>query len=49
MMIKCESVSRVLWEYPIYNTLRSDFMCKLQELLGDGVDSLDSFQKNIFC
>ena len=31
----CESISHVLWDYPVYNTLRNDFMCKLQELLVD--------------
>ena len=30
-----ESVSHVLWDCPVYNTLRNDFLCKLQELLGD--------------
>ena len=32
---ECESVSHVLWDCPVYNTLRNDFLCKLQELLGD--------------
>ena len=31
----CESISHVLWDCPVYNTLRNDFMCKLQELLVD--------------
>ena len=29
------SVSHVLWDCPVYSTLRNDFLCKLQELLGD--------------
>ena len=48
---ECESVSHVLWDCPVYNTLRNDFLCKLQELLGDGFehfDSLDSFEKASF-
>ena len=32
---KSDSVSHVVWECPAYSSLRSDFMCKLQELLGD--------------
>ena len=45
---ECESVSHVLWDCLVYNTLRNDFLCKLQELLGDGFEhfeSLDSFEK----
>ena len=45
---ECESVSHVLWDCPVYNTLRNDFICKLQELLGDRFEhfeSLDSFEK----
>ena len=48
---ECESVSHVLWDCPVYNTLRNDFVCKLQELLGDGFEnfeSLDSFEKSSF-
>ena len=48
---ECESVSHVLWDCPVYNTLRNDFMCKLQELLGDRYEqfeSLDSFEKASF-
>ena len=48
---KNESVSHVLRECPVYSTLRNDFMCKLQELLGDGFEyfeSLDSFEKASF-
>ena len=48
---ECESVSHVLWDCPVYNTLRNDFLCKLQELLGDGFEnfeSLDSFEKASF-
>ena len=48
---ECESVSHVLWDCPVYNTLRNDFVCKLQELLGDGFEhfeSLDSFEKASF-
>ena len=48
---ECESVSHVLWDCPVYNTLRNDFMCKLQELLGDRFEhfeSLDSFKKASF-
>ena len=48
---ECESVSHVLWDCPVYNTLRNDFLCKLQELLGDRYehfDSLDSFEKASF-
>ena len=44
---ECESVSHC----PVYNTLRNDFMCKLQELLGDRIEhfeSLDSFEKASF-
>ena len=40
---ECKSVSHVLWDCPVYNTLRNDFLC---ELLGDGFEhfeSLDSF------
>ena len=47
---ECESVSHVLWDCPVYNTLRNDFLCKLQELLGDRYehfDSLDSFEKHL--
>ena len=45
---ECESVIHVLWDCRVYNTLRNDFMCKLQELLGDRFEhfeSLDSFEK----
>ena len=48
---ECESVSHVLWDCPVYNTLRNYFLCKLQELLGDGFEhfeSLDSFEKASF-
>ena len=48
---ECESVSHVLWDCPVYNILRNDFLCKLQELLGDGFEhfeSLDSFEKASF-
>ena len=48
---ECESISDVLWDCPVYNTLRKDFMCKLQELLGDRFEhfkSLDSFEKASF-
>ena len=48
---ECESVSHVLWDCLVYNTLRNDFVCKLQELLGDGFEnfeSLDSFEKASF-
>ena len=48
---ECESVSHVLWDCPVYNTVRNEFLCKLQELLGDGFEhfeSLDSFQKPSF-
>ena len=44
---ECESVSHVLWDCPVYNTLRNDFLCKLQELLGnrfEHFESLDSFE-----
>ena len=44
----CESVSHVLWDCPVDSTLRNDFLCKLQELLGGGFEhfeSLDSFEK----
>ena len=47
---ECESVSHVLWDCPVYNTLRNDSMCKLQELLGDRFEhfeSLDSFEKHL--
>ena len=46
-----ESISHVQWDCPVYNTLRNDFLCKLQELLGDRFehfDSLDSFEKASF-
>ena len=39
---ECESVSHVLWDCPVYNTLRNDFLCKLQELLGDGFEKSTS-------
>ena len=48
---ECESVSHVLWDCLVYNTLRNDFLCKLQELLRDGCEhfeSLDSFEKASF-
>ena len=48
---ECESVSHVLWDCPVCNTLRNDFLCKLQELLGDGFEhfeGLDSFEKASF-
>ena len=48
---ECESVSHVLWDRPVYNTLRNNYLCKLQELLGDGFEhfeSLDSFEKASF-
>ena len=48
---ECESVSHVLWDCPVYNTLRNDFLFKLQELLGDRFEhfeSLDSFEKASF-
>ena len=48
---ECESVSHVLWDCSVYNTLRNYFMCKLQELLGDRFEhfvSLDSFEKASF-
>ena len=31
---QCESVSHVLWDCPVCCTLRKDFMCKVQEVLG---------------
>ena len=31
---ECEGVSHVLWDCPVYSTIKNDFMCKLQELLG---------------
>ena len=31
---ECGNISNDLWDCPVYNTLRNDFMCKLQELLG---------------
>ena len=48
---ECESISHVLWDCPVYHTLRNNFMCKLQELLGDRFkhfESLDSFDKASF-
>ena len=45
---ECESASLVLWDCPVYSTLRNDFMCKLQKVLGGGFEhfeSLDSFEK----
>ena len=48
----CESVSHVLWECPAYSSsCRSDFMTRLQEFLGEGVqhfESLDSQRKASF-
>ena len=47
---ECESVSHVLWDCPVYSTLRNDFLCKLQEFLWDGFEhfeSLDSFEKHL--
>ena len=38
----CESVSHVLWDCPVYNPLRNDFMCKLQELHGDRYEHFES-------
>ena len=32
---ECESISHVLWDCSVYSTLRNNFTCKLQELLGD--------------
>ena len=48
---ECESVIYALWDCPVYNTLRNDVLCKLQELLGDRFEhfeSLDSFEKASF-
>ena len=50
---ECESISHihVFWDFPVYSTLRNDFMCKLQELLRDRfehLESLDSFEKASF-
>ena len=48
---ECESVSHILWDCPVYNTLRNYFLCKLQELLGDWLEhfeSLDSIGKASF-
>ena len=45
---ECESVRHVFLDCPVYSTLRNDFICKLQELLGDILEyfeSLDSFEK----
>ena len=45
---ECESVSHVFLDCPVYNTLRNDFICKLQELLGgtfEHFESLNSFEK----
>ena len=42
---ECESISHVLWDCPVYNTLRNDFMCKLQELLGDKFEHFESLLK----
>ena len=45
---ECESVSHVLWDCAVYNTLRNDFMCRWLELLRDRFEhfeSLDSFEK----
>ena len=44
--VMMDSVSHILWDCLVYNILRNDFMCKLQELLGDRFEhfeSLDSF------
>ena len=43
--------SHVLWDCPVYITLRNDFMCKLQELFEDRFEhfeSLDGFEKASF-
>ena len=32
----------------VQSTVLKDFMCKLQELLGNGLESLDSFEKVFF-
>jgi hypothetical protein len=48
---ECESVSHVLWDCPVYSSSRSNFLGKLQELLGEGFDTferLDSAGKASF-
>ena len=48
---ECESISHILLDCPVYNSLRNDSTCKLQELLGDRFEhlkSLDSFEKASF-
>ena len=45
---ECESVSPVLWDCPVYNTLRNGFLCKLQELLGDGFEHFESLDHLLF-
>ena len=44
---ECEIISHDLWGCPVYSTLKNDFMCKLQELVGDRFEHfecLDSFE-----
>ena len=48
---ECESVSHVLWECPAYSNVRSDFLLRLGEVMGDKFEhfeSLDSFNKSSF-
>ena len=48
---ECESVVHVLWECPVYDTIRSTFMGKLKNLLGGSFEefsALDNVEKTGF-
>ena len=48
---ECESVSHVLWDCPVYASIRSAFMLELRRKLGDRFEhfqSLDSFEKSSY-
>ena len=48
---ECKTVSRVLWDCPIYTTPKKLLRVKFRDLLGDRFEhfeSLDSFEKAVF-
>ena len=48
---ECESVVHVLWECPVYDSIRNTFMAELENLLGDSFkefSTLDNFGKASF-
>ena len=51
MIVVCESVSHVLWDCPVYASIRSAFMLELRRELGDRFErfqGLDSFAKSSY-